>query len=115
MWSDQIRSDQIYCCLLAGSGAAHLQPLLSFIHHQPFGTVKSAWDGAVAKPLEAAAAGSAGSSGRGLGPGASILVAEWGRRQLLKLLGCVMIRSCKSDLALLPPCYRKVGLGILTR
>jgi hypothetical protein len=39
----------------------------------------------------------------------ALLVADWGRKQLLALLGCVMIRSCKADLALLPPCYKKVG------
>jgi hypothetical protein len=30
------------------------------------------------------------------------VVAEWGRQKLLVLLGRVMIRSCKADLALLP-------------
>jgi hypothetical protein len=114
----------------AGSGASHLQPLLSFLHHEPYGSSRAAWDGAVAKPLEAAAAafatataatatqegvvaaaGGAGgaASARGLGAAGGLLVAEWGRRQLLVLLGRVMIRSCKADLALLPPCYKKVG------
>lgn len=105
-------SDCCCCCWSSaspsGSGAAHLQPLLSFLHHQPFGSSRAAWDGAVAKPLEAAASTAAGSN-KGLGSGASLMVAEWGRQQLLKLLGRVMIRSCKADLALLPPCYKQVG------
>jgi hypothetical protein len=115
---------------LAGSGASHLQPLLSFLHHEPYGSSRAAWDGAVAKPLEAAttafaaaaaattpstpgalaAAGAAAGSNRGLCAAAALLVAEWGRRQLLSLLSRVMIRSCKADLALLPPCYKKVSL-----
>ncbi|KAF8062721.1 hypothetical protein HT031_004051 [Scenedesmus sp. PABB004] len=75
----------------AGSGAAHLQPLLAFLHHEPFGASRSAWEGAVAKPLEAAAAaaaavaggegGAGGAGGRapGVAGGAGVLVAEWGR------------------------------------
>lgn len=64
---------------------------------------RNAWDGAVARPLEAAAeaASSDGTTG-------GVVLAEWGRQQLLQLLNRVMIRSCKSDLALLPPCYKKV-------
>jgi hypothetical protein len=64
------------------------------------------------------AAATAGSAGfKGLGAAGVLLVAEWGRQQLLRLLGHVMIRSCKADLALLPPCYKKVSIwkkGIAT-
>jgi hypothetical protein len=38
-----------------------------------------------------------------------VMLAEWGRGQLQRLLSRIMIRSCKADLALLPPCYKKVG------
>jgi hypothetical protein len=115
-----------YNMLPAGSGASHLQPLLSFLHHEPYGSSRAAWDGAVAKPLEAAATAFAtataaaatpaaaaapggATNSRGLGAAGALLVAEWGRQQLLRLLGRVMIRSCKADLALLPPCYKKVS------
>jgi hypothetical protein len=67
---------------------------------------RTAWDGAVAKPLEAASEASRGAAG---GTSSGMMLAEWGRRQLLQLLTRIMIRSCKADLALLPPCYKKVG------
>lgn len=78
----------------------------------------------MAKPLEAAAdtiKAAAAVAANGAAPGSSssaaanvttgVMVAEWGRRQLMVLLSRVMIRSCKADLALLPPCYKKVGGG----
>lgn len=83
-------------------------------------THRAAWDAAVVKPLEAAAEATAAASGpdasdaataaagRGYGTPAGIVLAEWGRAQLLGLMSRIMIRSCKSDLALLPPCYKKV-------
>lgn len=67
---------------------------------------RTAWDGAVAKPLEAASEASRGAAG---GTSSGVMLAEWGRRQLLQLLTRIMIRSCKADLALLPPCYKKVS------
>lgn len=66
---------------------------------------RTAWDGAVAKPLEAASEASRAAAG---GTSSGVMLAEWGRRQLLQLLTRIMIRSCKADLALLPPCYKKV-------
>jgi hypothetical protein len=92
--------------------------LLSVVMHP---LVRAAWDGAVAKPLEAASAAeaaaeapqppaAAGSCGGCSGSTSGrVMLAEWGRGQLQRLLSRIMIRSCKADLALLPPCYKKVG------
>lgn len=79
--------------------------------HGPFVTYRAAWDGAVAKPLEAASEASRGAAG---GTSSGVMLAEWGRQQLLQLLTRIMIRSCKADLALLPPCYKKVGRHVHT-
>eukprot|EP00879_Flechtneria_rotunda_P005819 GHRR01006123.1.p1 GENE.GHRR01006123.1~~GHRR01006123.1.p1 ORF type:complete len:1000 (+),score=452.54 GHRR01006123.1:320-3001(+) len=102
-----------------GSGASYLQPLLAFLHQEPFGSSRSTWEACVSKPLEAGAAAVAtavqnasadGCSRAHSDLGAAGAVADWGRQQLMTLLARVMIRSCKADLALLPPCYKKVTL-----
>jgi hypothetical protein len=70
----------------------------------------------VAKPLEAAGDAGRTAAAAAAGGAASVVTsgvmdAEWGRHQLMGLLSRVMIRSCKADLALLPPCYKKVGVS----
>jgi len=74
-----------------GSGAAHLQPLLSFLGECPYGTSRDAWLNGVQRPLEARV--------------------PWGRAQLMRLLRRVMIRASKADLVTLPPCHRRVRRG----
>ncbi|GLC42941.1 hypothetical protein PLESTB_001816700 [Pleodorina starrii] len=73
-----------------GSSAAHLQPLLAFLHYDPYGTNSATWQAAVQRPLEACR--------------------PEGRRRLMRLLREIMIRASKSDLALLPRLVRKVTL-----
>ncbi len=56
----------------SGSSAAHLQPLLAFLRHVPYGTNACAWQAAVQRPLE------------GCRPE--------GRRRLMRLLRDTMVR-----------------------
>ena len=65
------------------SDIAHFQPLLAFLHHDPYGLhPRSAWDAAVRLPFEARR--------------------PEGRERLVGLLRATMIRAVKSDLLLLP-------------
>ncbi|EFJ45793.1 hypothetical protein VOLCADRAFT_93875 [Volvox carteri f. nagariensis] len=73
-----------------GSSAAHLQPLLAFLHHEPYGTNAATWQAAVQRPLDACR--------------------PEGRRRLMRLLREIMIRASKADLVLLPRLVRKVTL-----
>ncbi|GLI71785.1 hypothetical protein VaNZ11_017130, partial [Volvox africanus] len=73
-----------------GSSAAHLQPLLAFLHHEPYGSSAATWQAAVQRPLEACR--------------------PEGRRRLMQLLRETMIRASKADLLLLPRLVRTVTL-----
>ncbi|KAK9843797.1 hypothetical protein WJX81_006788 [Elliptochloris bilobata] len=70
-----------------GERVAHLQPLLAFLYHQPYGE-KKAWEVAVQKPFEARR--------------------PEGRDRLVALLRTVMIRAAKADLITLPRLEYKV-------
>ncbi|KAK9807648.1 hypothetical protein WJX72_005276 [[Myrmecia] bisecta] len=70
------------------SHVAHLQPLLAFLHLDPFGTNRKAWEEAIQRPFEAR---------------------QWsGRERLLRLLNTIMIRAVKADLVTIPPRFQKV-------
>ncbi|PNW83306.1 hypothetical protein CHLRE_05g230803v5 [Chlamydomonas reinhardtii] len=73
-----------------GSSAAHLQPLLAFLRHSPYGTNAAAWQAAIQRPLDSCR--------------------PEGRRRLLALLRQTMIRASKSELLLLPRLVRRVAL-----
>lgn len=51
----------------------HLQPLLVFLHHEPYGVLSSAWTDAVQRPFESQC--------------------PWGRARLMDVLRRCMIRS----------------------
>ena len=65
-------------------GAAHLLPLLKFLHEPQFGLQPTMWQPVVQRPLEA---------GR-----------EEGARSLVKCLSRLMIHAQKADLESIPPC-----------
>ena len=72
------------------SDLSHLQPLLAFLHHDPYGTVKTTFDLAVRIPFESKR--------------------QEGRSRLMDLLKSCMIRAVKEDLVKLPQLHRKVTL-----
>jgi len=77
------------------SDIAHLQPLLAFLHHEPYGKqISTAWDPAVRIPFEARR--------------------PEGRSRLVELLRSCMIRAVKADLLTLPKLVRK-NSGCRTR
>jgi len=74
---------------------ARLQPLLAFLHQQPYGARFAAWAEAVAEPWR---------------------LRRWeGWWRLQALLRRIMIRSCKDDLRTLPPCVRSTTRLSFTR
>uniref|UniRef100_A0A6S8PQY3 F-box domain-containing protein n=1 Tax=Dunaliella tertiolecta TaxID=3047 RepID=A0A6S8PQY3_DUNTE len=70
------------------SGINQLQPLLAFLHHQPYGYCRKEWEKSITQPLAACR--------------------PYGRQRLLELLRQTMIRACKADLRLLPPLHVRV-------
>ncbi|CAL8471722.1 g11264 [Coccomyxa elongata] len=70
------------------SHVAHLQPLLAFLGHDPYGTQRNMWLHAVERPFEAHQAD--------------------GRSRLVDLLKQTTIRASKDDLITLTKCFRKV-------
>lgn len=70
------------------SQVSHLQPMLKFLHEEPYGRSQKSWDSGIVRPFEAQM--------------------EEGRARLLELLQRTMISARKSDLKNLPPCIKKV-------
>jgi len=74
---------------LKGAGTAHLQPLLNFLRHPPYGAHAAAWTHAVQRPLE----------------GSDPLAQADAVERLGDVLRRCMVRTCKCHIAL-PPLSR---------
>jgi len=71
---------------LKGAGTAHLQPLLAFLRHPPYGASATLWTNAIQRPLE----------------GSDRMAQAEAVERLGEVLRRCMVRTCKSHIALRP-------------